>query len=164
MTTEIRAARADEYDAVGELTVAAYRDDGFATEGPYLDMLRDAAGRAAVTRVMVAVDGEEVLGTVTLVAPDAPKEWRENYRDNAGTIRMLAVATEARGRGAGAALTQWCIDEARRRGWSELTLVTQPTMHSAHRVYERAGFIRDSDLDFVVGEGFRLLGYSLRLS
>jgi GNAT superfamily N-acetyltransferase len=164
MTLRLRPVRPDEYDVVGELTVAAYRDDGFVTGGPYIETLGDTAGRAAVADVVVALDGEDVVGTVTLVGPDAPKEWRENYRADAGTIRMLAVAQSARGRGVGAALTQWCIDEARRRGWSQLTLVSQPNMHAAHRIYEGAGFVRDADLDFDVDEGrLRLHGYSLPL-
>jgi GNAT superfamily N-acetyltransferase len=167
MTLEIRAVRDEEFDAVGELTVAAYRDDGFVTGGPYLDVLRDTADRAADTDVVVAVEGDDVLGTVTLVGPDAPPRWRENDRNRAGTVRMLAVAKRARGRGVGRALAQWCIDEARRRGWRELTLVTQPTMHAAHRIYEQAGFVRDPELDFVVegvdGGELTLLGFSLLL-
>lgn len=164
MTVVVRAATPAEYDAVGELPVAAYQADGFVTAGPYVDVLRDTAARAAVTDVMVAVDDDELLGTVTLVPPAAPKEWREHHRTDAGTIRMLAVAKTARGRGVGGSLTAWCIDEARRRGWKELTLVTQPDMHTAHRIYRRAGFRRDPELDFDVGGGLTLLGYSLPLS
>jgi predicted N-acetyltransferase YhbS len=164
MTLTIRPVRAEEYDAVGELTAAAYRDDGFVTGGPYLEMLRDTKSRAEVTEVVVAVDGDELLGTVTLVSPTAPPSWRENYRDNAGTIRMLAVAKQARGRGVGAALTQWCIEQALARAWRQLTLVSQPDMYAAHRIYEQAGFVRDAELDFDVSETLRLIGYSLTLS
>ena len=163
MTPSIRPANDDELDAVGELTATVYYDDGFVTGGPYLDRLRDAAGRSAVADVVVAFDGDELLGTVTLVGPDAPPEWRENYRERSGTVRMLAVARTGRGRGVGRALAQWCIDESRRRGWRELTLVTQPTMHAAHRLYEAVGFTRDPDLDFTVEGDLRLQGYSLRL-
>ena len=53
---------------------------------------------------------------------------------------------------------------AQERGWQQLTLVTQPAMRAAHRIYERAGFRRDPGLDFVVGDGLRLLGFSLDLS
>jgi predicted N-acetyltransferase YhbS len=164
MRLTIRLVRPEEYDAVGELTAAAYRDDGFVTGGPYLEMLRDVAGRVGDTEVAVAVDGDDIVGTVTLVSPTAPAGWRENYRENTGTIRMLAVAKHARGRGVGDALTQWCIDESRSRGWRQLTLVSQPDMHAAHRIYERAGFTRDEDLDFDVSDTLRLLGYSLTLS
>lgn len=163
MSIEVRPVTPEEYDAVGELTVAAYRDDGFVTTGPYLDVLRDTAGRAAATEVVVAVDDGELLGTVTLVAPDATEEWREHYRDGAGTIRMLAVAKAARGRGAGTVLARWCVDEARRRGWRELTLLTQPEMDVAQRIYAGLGFLREPGLDKDVGDGVTLLGFSLRL-
>jgi predicted N-acetyltransferase YhbS len=163
MTIEIRPARPEEYDEVGELTVAAYRDDGFVTHGPYLDVLRDTAGRATATEVVVAVDDLEVVGTVTLVAPDAPPDWRERYRDGAATIRMLAVARSARGRGIGTALTQWCIDESRRRGWREITLLTQPEMATAQNIYVRLGFVREPGLDKDVGDGVVLMGFSMSL-
>src|SRR3954469_25658991 len=76
MSLDVRLARPEEYDAVGALTAAAYVDDGLAGGG-YAEVLRDAAGRAAVAELLVAVEDEEVLGTVTLVSPDAPEEWRE---------------------------------------------------------------------------------------
>lgn len=92
MTLEVRRAREDELTAAGDVTAAAYVDDGFVTEGFYLELLRDAAGRTTLADVVVAVDDGEVLGSVTLVGPDAPPEWRENYRDDTGTVRMLGVA------------------------------------------------------------------------
>ena len=163
MTVTVRVARPEEYDAVGELTADAYVGDGLAG-GDYAELLRDAPARAAVAELLVAVDADgRLLGTATLVPPDAPPQWRETDRAGAGTIRMLATAKPARGMGAGAALTADCIDRARRRGWQQLTLVTQPAMQAAHRLYQRAGFVRDTDLDFVVGDGLTLVGYSLDL-
>jgi len=56
---------------------------------------------------------------------------------------MLAVAPEARGRGVGAALVRAAAERARATEACErLALSTQPTMHSAHRLYERLGFTR----------------------
>jgi len=165
MTVTVRQARPEEYDAIGALTVAAYLGDGLTVGDEYVPVLRDAAARAAVAELLVAVDeADAVIGTVTLVPPDAPAQWRETDRDAAGTIRMLAVDGAARGLGVGATLTAACIERARSRGWRELTLVTQPAMRAAHKIYERAGFARDEALDFTVWEGFLLLGYSLDLA
>lgn len=157
---QARLARLEEYDAVGELTAAAYIADGLVGDD-YAAVLRDVPARAAVAEVLVAVDAGQLLGTVTLVGPDAPAEWLQQDRPGAGTIRMLAVAPEGRGQGIGTLLTRECIARARDRGWPELTLLTQTAMKTAHRIYEREGFRRDSALDWEVRPGVFLLGYSL---
>src|SRR3954467_14809237 len=119
MTVEIRAARPEELDAVGEMTAAAYVEDGLAG-GDYAPVLRDAIARAAVAEVLVAVDAEgALLGTVTLVGPQAPEDWRGESARGAATIRMPAPRRSARGRGVGTALTRACIERARGEGWKE---------------------------------------------
>jgi GNAT superfamily N-acetyltransferase len=158
----VRAAKPSEYEAVGALTVAAYQADGFGGGG-YAEVLADAATRAAVADLLVAVDGPALLGTVTVVGPDAPPDWREAERAAAGTIRMLAVAPEARGRGTGTALALACVDRARAAGWRQLTLLTQPDMLTAHRIYDQLGFVRDPALDKAVSPRLTLLGYVLDL-
>jgi ribosomal protein S18 acetylase RimI-like enzyme len=163
MTVTVRVARPPEYDAVGALTAAAYAVDGFGG-GSYDVVLRDAAARAEIGDLLVAVDDDEVLGTVTLVGPEAPAQWREAERPHAGTIRMLAVAADARGRGAGTSLARACVARACAAGWSELTLLTQPDMLAAHRIYGRLGFRREPALDKPISERLTLLGYVLELS
>jgi ribosomal protein S18 acetylase RimI-like enzyme len=69
-------------------------------------------------------------------------------RPSEAEIRMLAVAHEARGRGAGEALVRACVDRARATdGCVRVVLSTQRTMHSAHRIYERLGFVRTPERD-----------------
>jgi ribosomal protein S18 acetylase RimI-like enzyme len=64
-------------------------------------------------------------------------------------IRMLAVAHEARGQGAGEALVRACVDRARATdGCVRVVLSTQRTMHAAHRIYERLGFVRVPERDW----------------
>jgi ribosomal protein S18 acetylase RimI-like enzyme len=64
-------------------------------------------------------------------------------------IRMLAVARESRGRGAGETLVRACVDHARATaGCVGVVLSTQRTMHAAHRIYERLGFTRTPDRDW----------------
>ncbi len=70
MTYFLRLAHPGDLDTVGAITAAAYLDGGhIRAEAPYLADLRDAATRAEHAEVWVAVDGVEVLGSVTFVAP-----------------------------------------------------------------------------------------------
>jgi predicted N-acetyltransferase YhbS len=93
---------------------------------------------------------------------------------------MLAVSPMERGRGIGAELTRAALDMAVERGARRVVLSTMDTMHAAHRLYERIGFARRTDLDWIVVDnpdgsvsqvkaaedasdvpgGVRLLGYS----
>ena len=75
---EIRPIRADEHDALAELTVRAYRAvHGEVIDGIYLDDLLDVGGRAAAAEVLVAVDGDgTLLGGVTYV-PDRSSTMAE---------------------------------------------------------------------------------------
>jgi len=158
---DIRLAVEAEYDAVGELTVAAYEAD--APLGSYAEVLREAAARSAVGELLVAVDGGEIVGTATLIPPDGPPEWREKTPPGGATLRMVAVASDARGRGIGAALTSACIERCRERGWPQLCLLTVDRMKAAQRIYERLGFVRDPSLDWQIDSGL-LMGHSLSLT
>jgi ribosomal protein S18 acetylase RimI-like enzyme len=63
-------------------------------------------------------------------------------------LRLLAVAPEARGLGAGEALVAECVRRARAAGAAELGLHTSASMRSAVRLYERLGFVRAPERDF----------------
>jgi ribosomal protein S18 acetylase RimI-like enzyme len=62
---------------------------------------------------------------------------------------MLAVDRAARGRGAGESLVRACVDRARATpGCTAVVLSTQRTMHAAHRIYGRLGFVRAPERDW----------------
>src|SRR5262245_19292166 len=114
MAVEIREARPEEYAAIGELTVEAYRGAG-ETEEAYYAELRDVATRASEVPVLVALDDAGgVLGAVTYVPGPGP--WHEGEFGDAASFRMLAVSADARGRGVGQALVEACIERARAAG------------------------------------------------
>lgn len=157
----MRPARAEEHPAVGRLTVAAYDDVGRVSE-EYRDSLTDVAGRSdPQSTVLVAVDGDQVLGSVTVVSDCS--EHFEHCGHGDGGFRMLAVAPPAQGRGVGRMLLQAVVDHARQRGWRRLAITTMEWMRDAHRMYESAGFARRPDLDVRFASGIGL-GYVLDLA
>ena len=162
MTLEIRSARPDEYAEIGDLVVAGYATLSDRAPG-YDAVLRDVATRAASADVLVAVLDGTIVGSVTYV--DGPGPQAEVDDPDAATIRMLAVAPEARGHGAGAALVEACVARARNGGRRRVLLDTRESMTAAHRLYERAGFVRDTTLDRRPTEApeILLLGYRLEL-
>ncbi len=158
----VREARPEEFAALGELTVAAYREIGETAEG-YFDELRDVAARVAVVPVLVAVDATsgELLGGVTYVPGPGP--FHEGDFGDSASVRMLAVAPEARRRGVGRALMDACIARARADGRGAIALYTRPFMTAAHRLYESFGFRRATELDWEFEAGEWLFAYRLEL-
>jgi len=157
----IRPIRPDEYEALGDLTVAAYHS--IPAEMPHQAIydlqLRNVAGRALNSCVVVAVGpAEELLGGVTYVSGrDDP--YSEELRDGEAGIRMLAVDPARQGRGIGRALTDWCLERARAAGRVRLVLHTGAFMPAAVRLYERMGFERMPELDFSPAPGIDLIAY-----
>jgi ribosomal protein S18 acetylase RimI-like enzyme len=157
----IRAARAEDLPAVGELTFQAYQADGQVGSG-YAGQLKDARVRFEQSELLVAVDDEDnVLGTVAIASPGTP--MREIARDDQLEFRMLAVAPAARGRGVGEALTRKVLDRAVELGLTGVALSSSDWMHAAHRLYERLGFRRTPDLDWSPEPGVQLVAYRLDL-
>jgi ribosomal protein S18 acetylase RimI-like enzyme len=167
---EIREARPDEYGALGDLTVAAYKalpgipdEDGLPG---YFEDMRDVARRASqagVVMLVAARGGGELLGGVTfcedLKAYGAPTS--ADLPDAAG-IRMLAIVDSARGLGLGRALTEECLRRSRALGRAEVVLHTTEVMPIARGLYERMGFERAPELDFSPG-GFLIMGFRLAI-
>ena len=165
----IDAARREEYAEVGALMASAYAGlAGFPSrdEQPdYYAMFDDlgALAERPQAALVVARDGSgELLGGVLYFGDMRHYGAGGTARDaaNASGLRLLAVEPKARGRGIGRALTLACVERARRRGHAEILLHTTEYMSAAWALYERMGFERAVDLDFLQGtlavRGFRL--------
>jgi ribosomal protein S18 acetylase RimI-like enzyme len=173
MAPIVREARPDDYPAVADITVAAYRSAAPDGEVPaalrpgghfeevYAPALRDVASRAAHAVVLVAETGGVVLGAVTYVSSEGPyAEFDES--DSAG-VRHLAVDPASQGTGTGRALMEECLARARRDGKRRIVLHTQPHMYSARALYARMGFVRAPERDFRPAPDIDLEGYVLDL-
>ncbi len=154
---ELRAARPDELDVVGEITLAAYEDFTTGTEDFYRQHLRDATRRDREAELWVAVDGDELVGTVTYCPPGSP--WRELAGDHEGEFRMLAVHPARQGRGAGHALVEHCERRARDHGATAMVLSSLAEMAAAHRVYDRLGYARAPERDWSPVDGVFLIAF-----
>ncbi len=154
--TSIRVVTPDEksrLQEIGELTALAYLADGLVDHAhPYVPQLRDAESRAREADLLAMIDGERgdgaIVGTITLVPPGSP--FIELAQDGEYELRMLAVSPLERGRGIGRQLARAAMDRAVEHGARRIVLSTMDTMHAAHRLYEKMGFQRREELDWVV--------------
>ncbi len=159
----MRDARPAELAEIGDLRVAAYEAGGFLADASHYGETLRTLGHDGSGQILAAVDDPtgQILGTVMLqLWPDAGHVVRG---PDEAEIRALAVAPEARGRGAGRALLRAVTDRARASGVRHLLLSTQATMLAAQHLYTETGFRRLPDRDWDPVPGFTLLAYGLVL-
>ncbi|PTQ12099.1 GNAT family N-acetyltransferase [Sphingomonas oleivorans] len=96
----------------------------------------EAIAGDANQHLIVAVDGEQVVGTLQLsFLPGLSSKgaWR-------GQIEAVRIVANRRGEGLGEQLIRWAIEACRRRGCATVQLTTDNRRADAHRFYERLGF------------------------
>lgn len=168
----IRDATPDEYAALGEMMIRVYSGlSGFpapAEQPEYYRMLGDI-GRLSEkhgTRVLVAIPPRSVIAGGVVYVGDMThygSGGSASSARNASGIRLLGVDRSAQCRGIGTALTRACINIARARLHSQVILHTTRAMSAAWRMYERLGFVRSEDLDFLQA-GLPVFGFRLDLT
>src|SRR3954469_21144213 len=107
---------------------------GFAINDPEVDWMSRAYARPCCVYFVVE-DGGEVLGGGGIAPLDG---------GDADTceLRKMYFLPQARGRGAGAAMMQRCLDAARDLGFRRCYLETLSGMDAAMKLYDRSGFRR----------------------
>lgn len=142
----VRNARPSDSDAINHLCVEAYvefrRTIGEANWQRLRETLSRASDLATEGELIVAEDSSGVLGIVLYKPPDNDK----GVAPKSAWLQTLAVSPLHRGKGIGRALTRECIDRARKDGATSIGLTTAEMMTVARPMYERLGFIRESDL------------------
>ncbi|WP_031068812.1 GNAT family N-acetyltransferase [Streptomyces sp. NRRL WC-3742] len=158
----IRRALPQDLADAGRITVDAFVGGGFTRpDSPYVALLSDAGRRSLEAELLVAVDASDqrVLGCVTFAVGGT--EWADIATPEEGEIRMLATDGAARGRGVGESLVRASIARSRELGLAGMAFSTQPTMTTAHRVYERIGFLRTPGRDWSPIPGMNLMVYTM---
>lgn len=149
----IRRARRAEVSAI----VALFRRDRLGGHGdgegqfslePYMRAF-DRIEASPDHALYVAVEGDEVVGTFqrTLI-PGLVARGRTRMK-----IESVHVRGDRRGKGIGAAMMGFALDEARRLGVGLVELSSNKKRLDAHRFYERLGFDKSHEGFKMVVEG-----------
>jgi predicted N-acetyltransferase YhbS len=149
----VRDILPDEHPALAELSAGRHRGDGGSSAADQ-PLPRDAAAPT----VLVAVDGDQLLGAVTL----ATRGGGQGSRGEA-VVRMLVVSPPSRGRGTGELLLRAGVDRARADGCHLVRLSSPPASAAGHDLYARLGFARVPAQDRSPEPGRELLAYALAL-
>lgn len=151
----IRAARHEDYEPLVRLVVPAFDKSRFHTE-PLIDdqdaqalhatWLQNALFHGRADQVWVAASsgaGEErLLGFATLrTLPWTASFVAGREQPCVGSLELIAVASEAQGRGVGCALVRQVLDAARELGLLHLHIATQVWNTAALRAYTNVGFV-----------------------
>ena len=144
MTTFVRNATTDgDWQQATSLMQRVYVGGGYTSAvnaGEFMNRMNlEPAGQ-----LLVAVDDADVvLGAVLLLHPVSTLRQLAGAEER--EFRLLAVDEKARGKGVGEQLVQACLDRAFAAVAQAVVLWTQPSMYSAHRLYERMGFRREPE-------------------
>ncbi|MBX7230415.1 MAG: GNAT family N-acetyltransferase [Burkholderiaceae bacterium] len=133
----------------------------------YYEMLANMghfAEKKDVKVLVASIEGELAGGVVYFgdMAEYGSGGSATNEKNTSG-VRFLAVDESFRNTGVGKALTLFCIDLARNQKHSQLILHTTQAMQIAWNLYEKLGFKRSKDLDFLQ-EQLPVFGFRLHLS
>lgn len=156
----LRPATTDDAAALAELGRRSfcaafahlYRTDdlnAFLAQVYSVEAVADEIADASITH-RLAVDGRGALaGFAKLKQPG----WYTAYSDALRPISLGQLYTDPdhTGKGIGARLMDWALDEARRRSCDAVQLSVWSENYGAQRFYQRYGFTKIADIDFMVG-------------
>jgi GNAT superfamily N-acetyltransferase len=136
----VRQARAADLPAlvglIAEDSVSAGRGDAVGDLAPYAAAF--AAIDADPAHLLVCLDDADGRTVGTLQLSVLPNLGRRGTRR--AQLESVHVDARWRGRGYGAALVGWTVEEAQRRGCGLVQLTSDGSRTQAHRFYERLGF------------------------
>jgi GNAT superfamily N-acetyltransferase len=145
MRVSLRDFSASDAATIDRLAVASFSQysSDFQDWPAMVRVLEKMSDMAASAEIIIAEHEGRVIGAVGYVPPSAPKA--AHFKPEWPIIRMLVVDPDARGIGAGRALTEACVARARRDHADEIALHTSSIMTVALPMYLRMGFVRVRD-------------------
>lgn len=162
----IRNALKSEFPYIQEQRINAYREHSNVIPSEHWTVLKktlssDGDGIPGVELIVAEVDGNIVSSVVLFPAKTNAYQGYIEELDYP-EIRMLAVASEVRGKGVAKALINECIERTKAKGFTSIGLHTGEFMESAIRLYERLGFVRIPQFDFEpANDGIIVRAYQL---
>ena len=145
MRISLRDFSSSDAASIDRLAVASFNQysNDFQDWPAMVRVLEKMSDMAANAEIIIAEHGGRVVGAVGYVPPSSPKS--AHFKPEWPIVRMLVVDPDARGLGAGRALTEACVARARRDHAPEIGLHTSPIMTVALPMYLRMGFVRVRD-------------------
>lgn len=168
-TITVTKAEPHHYSTIGELMVKVYSQlKGFPgpTEQPkYYQMLTNIGTYCEdhhVDLLIATSHNNDIAGGVVYIDDMANygSGGTATAEKNASGFRLLAVDPEYRGLGIGKRLINKCIENATNNKHDQVIIHSTKAMKTAWSMYEKLGFKRSPDLDFMQDQlpvfGFRL--------
>ncbi|HEY9777562.1 MAG TPA: GNAT family N-acetyltransferase [Planktothrix sp.] len=163
MALDIETAKSGEWDEILKVTLAAYEEYARDSSPEFWSNYQKSIERTiltddSITRI-VAREGDKIVGAVLFCSPYEKVMGGALVKNPFPEMRLLAISPAHRNRGIGALLIDFCEVKARAEGWPTITLHTTVLMQTAKQMYERRGYERYTDIDFVPVPGFTVWGY-----
>ncbi|PLX23543.1 MAG: GNAT family N-acetyltransferase [Marinilabiliales bacterium] len=168
----VRNAYSEEFEEIGSLLVQVYSQlEGFPTAMEQPDYYRMLANigeqtKKPETELLVAASSDGKIAGAVVYFSDMKyygSGGTATQEKNASGFRLLAVNPIYRGLGLGKLLTNACIEKAKSRKQRNVVIHTTEAMQTAWHMYEKIGFKRSKNLDFMQGK-LPVFGFRLKIS
>ncbi|MFS0655434.1 GNAT family N-acetyltransferase [Bacillus sp. 179-C3.3 HS] len=159
----IREAGSQDHDAIRQVLIKSYAqfEPQFTEEGwqNYAAALKGAVDNPNMELMLVAELEEKVVGTLQMFRSSEKAYDKPELGITSPIIRFLGVDPDVRGKGIAELLLRKSIELTQAWGENVLYLHTSDKMQAAIRLYERMGFERALDKEFVNQNGTHVKSY-----
>ncbi len=155
MRTELiyRQATLDDFEQLKSLGVESYSEfsevltsSNWNKMNSFLESNENLTKLIEQSTVFVCENDTNIIGMIYLVPSGNPTEL---FEENWSYIRFLGVNTAFRGNGIGKVLTYLCITHAKETNGNYIALHTSEFMDSARAIYEKKGFRKTKEIEFL---------------